>query len=140
MVPLRVNEAVGGTGDFCGSTFLDQAFDRYIRRVLGDSTIDGLKPRPRSQMKKSFDKAKEEFANADVDYEICVPGLKDDPKLEISEGFYTMPGEDLKGIFDPIVDRIIELVRRQVGELQKAGKPIAVRTHFLACEYRRYLT
>jgi len=42
MNPLRTDESVCGTGDLCGSVFLDVRFEQYMRRLLGDEVIDGM--------------------------------------------------------------------------------------------------
>lgn len=65
-------------------------------------------------------------------YTINVPGVPDNHELGVEEGYYAMPVEDLKAIFDPVVARIVELLRDQVLELQRQKKPVAV------CSARAY--
>lgn len=43
--PLRTDESVCGTGDLCGSVFLDERFEQYMLRLLGDQVIDKMKVR-----------------------------------------------------------------------------------------------
>lgn len=33
---LQIKEAAPGTGDFCGSTYLDEAFSNYLTLILSD--------------------------------------------------------------------------------------------------------
>jgi hypothetical protein len=40
---LKLDESVSGTGDLCGSVFLDDRFEQYIRRLLGDDVVDAMK-------------------------------------------------------------------------------------------------
>jgi hypothetical protein len=46
--PLQLNESVSGSGDQCGSVFLDERFEKYIRRVLGNKVFDAMKVCPSS--------------------------------------------------------------------------------------------
>jgi len=43
MNPLRMDESVCGTSDLCGSMFLDEGFEQYMRRLLGDQVIDRMR-------------------------------------------------------------------------------------------------
>lgn len=120
------------TGDLCGSVYLDQGFDRYIRRTLGDAAIDKMRPRARAQMQQSFERAKIRFGNTnDRFFEVNVPGLPDNDLLRIEDGYHSMNAADLQAIFDPVVDRIVRLVKDQVEELQMKGKTVAVSRGYL---------
>lgn len=33
---IQIKEAAPGTGDFCGSTFLDESFSNYLTSILSD--------------------------------------------------------------------------------------------------------
>ncbi|TGZ81553.1 actin-like ATPase domain-containing protein [Ascodesmis nigricans] len=126
LIPLMLNEAVSGTGDLCGSVYLDQAFDKYIRQLLGNARVDRMKPRARQQMAKSFERVKIRFGNTtDSYFEVIVPGIADDDELNIEDGFHSMSSAALQAIFDPVVDRIVELVRQQITSLQRQQKRIA---------------
>jgi len=39
----------------CGSVFLDQRFEQYIRGKLGDKVIDSMKPRSKAAMMRSWE-------------------------------------------------------------------------------------
>lgn len=41
--PLKLDESVGGTGELCGSVFLDERFERYMKEKLGAEVVDGMK-------------------------------------------------------------------------------------------------
>ena len=38
----QLSEVTERIGDFCGSSFIDKAFLKYLGRIVGDSTIDAL--------------------------------------------------------------------------------------------------
>ncbi|KAI5856588.1 hypothetical protein BZA05DRAFT_416244 [Tricharina praecox] len=103
--PLRVEEVVAGAGwgSLCGSVFHDQRFEEYIRRILGDKMIDAMKPRSKEGMMRSWEET--------VKF-----------KYEIYE--LRSRSEDVKGIFDHVVDRVIALVSRQVSKVWQKGDSV----------------
>ena len=142
------------TGGLCGSVFVDQRFEHYIRRRLGDTVIDKMRPRIRNEMMNSWErKVKYRFGNASgpEGYEVLVSGLPNSKELNIEDGFHSMetyvtmcfppvpnicsseltivisPSTDVKAIFDPVVDYIVELVNEQYWAVEKQGKSVAVR-------------
>jgi hypothetical protein len=127
--PLKLDESVSGTGYLCGSIFLDDRFEQYIRRVLGNDAIDGMKARSKSEMMRTWEeKVKMRFGNT-TDTESCevnVPGIPDNARKRVEDGFHTMEYNDVKQIFDPIVDRIVKLVKKQVRGVQKKGEKVTV--------------
>ncbi|KAF8544623.1 hypothetical protein BDD12DRAFT_723315 [Trichophaea hybrida] len=126
--PLKIVESVSGSGDLCGSVFLDEGFDQYIRKLLGDKVIDGMKQRSRNEMMRTWvDKAKSKFndKNSLEQYEITLGGVPDDDDGNVDAGFHYMQSEQVKKIFDPIVDYIVELVKEQVLNVRKQGENVA---------------
>lgn len=83
------------------------------------------------QMELSFERVKTRFGNSSQQFfEVNVPGLGDNDALRIEDGFHSMRSQDLKAIFDPVVNRIVELVRMQVAQIHAKGKTVAVSTKF----------
>lgn len=89
---LCVRNANGVVGDLCGSVFLDHGFDKYIRRKLGDSVIDGMSVRSRTQMMNSWiNDVKFRFGNtSQTEFDVSVPGVADDDEKGVDSGFHTM--------------------------------------------------
>ncbi|KAF8253388.1 actin-like ATPase domain-containing protein [Wilcoxina mikolae CBS 423.85] len=125
--PLRLDESVSGTGDLCGSVFLDQRFEQYIRGKLGDKVINAMKPRSKATMMRSWESIKFMFGNSSGlgGYDVNVPGVPDDYEKKVDDSFHSMEGKDVQKIFDPFVDRIVKLVTQQVLEVQKKGENVA---------------
>ncbi|KAF8243917.1 hypothetical protein K440DRAFT_611241 [Wilcoxina mikolae CBS 423.85] len=126
--PLQIDESVSGSGDMCGSVFLDERFEEYIRRVLGDRVIDGMKPRSRNEMFRTWEeKVKYKFGNINnhEGFEITVAGVPDDESKNVEDGFHTIPSGEVKKIFDPIVDCIVRLVKQQVTDVHRKGEKVA---------------
>ncbi|KAF8244868.1 hypothetical protein K440DRAFT_646743 [Wilcoxina mikolae CBS 423.85] len=128
MEPLKLDEIVSGTGDLCGSMFLDQRFEQYIRKLLGDKVIDNMKPRSKHMMMKSWEETvKFTFGNLDAEHEyyVNVPGIRDNEEANVQDGCHTMQSDDVRKIFDPVVDTIIKLVEDQILRVQHKGESVA---------------
>jgi hypothetical protein len=74
------------------------------------------------------EKVKMRFGNttSDESYEVNVPSIPDNESKRVEDGFHAMEYEDVKQIFDPIVDRIVKLVKQQVRGVGKKGERVAV--------------
>lgn len=92
--PLRVDEVVSGTGDLCGSVFLDKGFKLYMEKRVGKGILDKMSNLSRTTMMKSWEDLKLSFGvddgGGEEDFEVSVPGLADSAKLDIYEGFHTI--------------------------------------------------
>ncbi|KAA8913169.1 hypothetical protein FN846DRAFT_916415 [Sphaerosporella brunnea] len=121
--PLRLDEVVSGTGGRHGSVFLDHGFEQYIRNKLGDAAIDSMKPRCKNEMMRTWvENVKLKFGNRTAfEYDVSVHGVPDDEDTNVEDGFHSMDLEDVKGIFDPVVDPIVKLVTHQVQSVQRKG-------------------
>ena len=72
---------------------MDQRFEHYIRRRLGDAVIDKMRPRVRNEMMSSWErKVKYRFGNTTgpEGFEVHVLGLLDNRELNIEENFHSM--------------------------------------------------
>ncbi|KAF8536961.1 hypothetical protein BDD12DRAFT_848723 [Trichophaea hybrida] len=128
MEPLKLDEIVSGTSNLCGSMSLDQLFEQYIRRLLGDKVIDNMKPRVKHVMMQSWEenvKFRFDYGSAEDEYYVNVPGIRDNEEASVEDGCHTMQSDDVRKIFDPVVDRIIQLVEEQVVEVQQKGESVA---------------
>ncbi|KAI5783433.1 hypothetical protein FPQ18DRAFT_356158 [Pyronema domesticum] len=125
--PLEINECVSGSGAMAGSVFLDERFEEYIRKKLGNHVIDGMKPRSRKEMFRTWEeKVKFAFGNTkDTSYEITTPGVPDDLSKNVEDGFHTILASEVQKIFDPVIDCITALVKQQVSEVRKNNDKVA---------------
>ncbi|GES97122.1 hypothetical protein GLOIN_2v1474266 [Rhizophagus clarus] len=122
--------------DFCGSTFVDAEFIQYLRCVLGDEPIELLRDKHYKQMqyliqhfceygKIPFTGDNPKFLY-ELDIEDIIPVLKqrindgkirktlDDDGWTIEIDFKTM-----KSIFDPVIEKILHLIRSQLDNTQE---------------------
>ncbi|KAF8542987.1 hypothetical protein BDD12DRAFT_727596 [Trichophaea hybrida] len=126
--PLQINENVTGTGDMCGSVFLNMRFKEYIRSLIGKKVFDGLKQRSKKQMMQSWeDNVKFKFGNnlSGEDYEVSVHGVPNNKGKNIEDDYHIIQPNEVQKIFDPIVDRIIKLVEQQVADVKRKGENVA---------------
>ncbi|TGZ77595.1 hypothetical protein EX30DRAFT_311070 [Ascodesmis nigricans] len=124
--PLTIDECVAGTGDLCGSVFLDQGFEKYIRGKLGDAVIDKMSARSRMHMMNSWiTDVKNRFGGTtQTEFEVSVPGVADDEKMGVESGFHVMKASDVQAIFDPIIDRCIALTRTQITSVRSQNQRV----------------
>ncbi|PWW76349.1 actin-like ATPase domain-containing protein [Tuber magnatum] len=118
---LEVAECVGGTGAMCGSTVLNERFEELVRDRIGDK-FDKMKHEARLFMVKEFnDSLKRNFTDSeDEDSFICpIPGVADDSTAGIEDGMFAIDQEEMRKIFDPVVQEIVQLVQQQVNEVEK---------------------
>ncbi|RPA91804.1 actin-like ATPase domain-containing protein [Choiromyces venosus 120613-1] len=129
--PLEVVECVEGTGGMCGSTAINERFEDLVRRRIGTRSImlvtgfprfDKMKPEGRIHMMKEFnDSLKPGFTDSeDEDIFTCpIPGVADDANAGIEDGLFVIDREEMRKIFDPVVQKVIQLVQQQVKEVEK---------------------
>ncbi|CAB4400859.1 unnamed protein product [Rhizophagus irregularis] len=127
----KLSEITERTGDFCGGSYVDREFLKFLSRKLGESTINLLRENNYGQMqfmiqqfcqklKFHFTGNQNEFDPYEFDIEEICPILKqycnDNIKEEMEENDWVIDinFEDLKSMFDPVVGRIIRLIRGQL--------------------------
>src|SRR4051812_27893877 len=127
----QLGEITERSGDFCGSTFIDAEFIKYLQKRLGDEPMNLLRDNHYGQMQyliQQFCKsAKIPFTGDDPDflYELdiqdTVPILKqyiadDDVKetLDDDEWVIEIDVDDMKSIFEPVVQKILHLIKSQL--------------------------
>lgn len=124
--PLRVEESAVGTGGLCGSAFLNYRFEEHVRNRLGAARFDEMKLKKarcwqmglrywEEFVKRNFNEA--EHAEVNVPF----PGLPDDEEAGLDCGFMIMKAEQIKGIFEPVVKEVCELVQGQVNGIRQKG-------------------
>ncbi|RIA97904.1 hypothetical protein C1645_751117 [Glomus cerebriforme] len=128
----KLSEITERTGDFCGGSYVDREFLKFLGRKLGESTINLLKENNYGQMqymiqqfcqklKFHFTGDRSDFNTFEFDIEEICPVLKqyckDDikEKMEDNDWIIDINFEELKSMFDPVVGKIIRLIRGQLN-------------------------
>jgi molecular chaperone DnaK (HSP70) len=113
---LSVREAASGTGGLCGSTFLNRRFGEFLTKKLGgevgwdNEILAEAMDRFDTVIKKQYSPAND----GDEGYTVLVPGLANNLKLGIRRSKFTIKPADMRAVFEPIILKIIELVRGQI--------------------------
>ncbi|RPB20356.1 actin-like ATPase domain-containing protein [Terfezia boudieri ATCC MYA-4762] len=124
---LQIKESVTGTGDLCGSAFLNRRFEAFVKERLGANLFYAMKERTKLAALKSWEEyVKRVFVDGeDQDvFPIQFPGLPDDDVLGIDCGFMSVTREEVQGIFEPIIQEVIKLVDGQIQAVQNKGKQV----------------
>ncbi|PKC12224.1 actin-like ATPase domain-containing protein [Rhizophagus irregularis] len=131
----KMGEVTERTGDNCGSSFVDQEFVKFLGRKLGKSVIENLKKDHYGllqyivqefcrRVKFQFSGQQSDFQPFDIDldeYKLIKQYVTGEEKnrMEESDWFIEIEFEEIKAMFDPVIGRIIRLIR---GQLEKNDK------------------
>ncbi|KAJ5186887.1 hypothetical protein N7449_009881 [Penicillium cf. viridicatum] len=127
--PLMFEEATKGTGAVCGSVMLDERFDALIKDII-EKQSDQLIPQSTVRAARKYwqDYIKPGYTGPLDDDELCepgywipVPGVSGIANVELSEGHLYLDKDQVKGIFDPIIEQIEKLVAEQRMSVKEAG-------------------
>jgi hypothetical protein len=130
----RLVEAASGSGELCGSTFLDREFHAWLRRRFAgfhswdDAHYEYAMERWESEIKPNF--------TGDIGklYRIRALGMPDAHHLGIRDGKLEISGRQVKEIFEEVIGKILSLVNRQIAE---AGRKSDVKAVLLAGGFGR---
>ncbi|EME38937.1 hypothetical protein DOTSEDRAFT_83580 [Dothistroma septosporum NZE10] len=135
---LTFKELVVGTGGKCGSTYIDRGFIKWMETQFGDAymNLSWQKRGPASRLMKEFEGHKRDFGNSQDPgkyYEMpCLMRDAKESKYYEEEGIVKIYNDDLRKLFEPVVQKIIHLIQSQLDEekKQKKGK-VTIRTVIL---------
>ena len=137
--PFTVAECTAGSGDSCGSTALNRNFSNILRAKIRKMKLpDGSKTAGKVYAKCIMDfenRIKADFRNNGQKWAVDVGIEAEFPEAGIEEGYMTFTNEEILQCFEPVVNRILELVRNQIIAIQAQNRILQVRT---PCESPRY--
>ncbi|KFY05554.1 hypothetical protein V491_09098 [Pseudogymnoascus sp. VKM F-3775] len=125
--PLRIEEAAVGTGDKCGATFVDKYFLVWLEKWIGSERFNKIPPdktRHGSQLMNSWEATKFNFTSREEEWDVQLPrecGVEDNEELNIQDRVLTLDSRQMKKIFEPVINRTLELIQGQVDAVQNAG-------------------
>ncbi|KAK3294582.1 uncharacterized protein B0H64DRAFT_463570, partial [Chaetomium fimeti] len=118
--PMVVKECVQGQGSLCGAVFVDEGFAEILERKFGSKMWSKMSAETRHRLfhdewengiKSAFD-GREKIWKLMVPYE-CL-----NPRSLMLDGFLpriTLTTKDVRGAFDPVLDKIHLMVDEQVA-------------------------
>ncbi|KAJ5261133.1 Heat shock protein 70 family [Penicillium angulare] len=118
-------------GALCGSTTLDNSFQKFLMETIGEMNYMSLSEESkRMAMHRWINDIKPYFAGQDDDdgyldggYFVPVAGVQDSPKMHIKNGMLHLDSDQVQKIFDPVVSRIKELIASQNLDATQVGSP-----------------
>lgn len=127
-VPFSVAECTAGSGDSCGSTALNRNFSNILRAKIRKMKLpDGSKTAGKVYAKCIMDfenRIKADFRNNGQKWAVDVGIEAEFPEAGIEEGYMTFTNEEILQCFEPVVNRILELVRNQIIAIQAQNRPL----------------
>lgn len=119
-----MDEAVPGVGKLCGSSFLDRRFDNWLaNKFVGynkwtdDYHADAM-DRWESEIKRNFSGDPEDT------YVLPARGLPNSPSRSIRNGVLEMTLAEVTAIFEPIISKIVGLVKDQITAAKAKSKDV----------------
>ena len=112
---LSVVECAAGSGDFCGSTFIDREFEKlFIRRM--DSHYHNVSVPHRQTTIKNFETAKLAFRNDpnQKSFYVNVPTVGSLDEAGVKSGNFVITSEEMRSLFDPVIDQVMALLHAQI--------------------------
>jgi hypothetical protein len=129
--PFSVAECTAGSGDSCGSTALNRNFSNILRAKIRKMKLpDGSKTAGKVYAKCIMDfenRIKADFRNNGQKWAVDVGIEAEFPEAGIEEGYMTFTNEEILQCFEPVVNRILELVRNQIIAIQAQNRALQVR-------------
>lgn len=126
--PFTVAECTAGSGDSCGSTALNRNFSNILRAKIRKMKLpDGSKTAGRVYAKCIMDfenRIKADFRNNGQKWAVDVGIEAEFPDAGIEEGYMTFTNEEILQCFEPVVNRILELVRNQIIAIQAQNRSL----------------
>lgn len=110
---VSLREATTGSGQACGSMFVNRIFAKYMKDKFqhdpewgDDILVDAMKRL--EDIKRRFSKHRQ------GPFQIPVSPLKDNPSRRINRGRLNLTKTEIVGFFEPVVKKIIKLVNDQI--------------------------
>jgi molecular chaperone DnaK (HSP70) len=120
---LTLKEIVPGTGGMAGSLGLNRRFEEAVKTLIGEEELFRVKKtKGWIEASTQFDRdIKRKFRGKSTEEHFVhfpMADLEDDPDNRLESNSWTMTGDDLKEIFEPLVDDVIRLIEDQVKSVR----------------------
>ncbi|OCK73988.1 actin-like ATPase domain-containing protein [Lepidopterella palustris CBS 459.81] len=128
MPKLEFEELVEGAGGKCGSTYIDRQFHQWMCDKFGAhfENLKFEKKGPGSRFMKDFEGYKRDFGSSnDLDqvYELALvmSGVSSSSYYDDDESVVKLTGHDMLGFFEPVIEKIIDLLDQQMKLANRAA-------------------
>ncbi|CAG8261106.1 unnamed protein product [Penicillium salamii] len=128
---IRFEELLPGTGETCGSTYIDREFYKWMSKKFGKAfdSMNADKKRPGSRFMKEFESHKRDFGSSSdpkkrLEIELVIPGAKDSDIYEVDNSVVILTNRIMESFFQPIVAKIKRLLLDQLEQVKKSNASI----------------
>ncbi|RIA97905.1 hypothetical protein C1645_801499 [Glomus cerebriforme] len=128
----KLGETTERTGGFCGGAYVDQEFIKFLETKVGENAIDLLRRKNYNQfqymiqefcrhVKLLFNGEKTSYKPYDFDLDDVCPAIKQlvtgsyKDKLDDADWSIELSYRDVKEMFDPVINKIINLIKEQLN-------------------------
>ena len=133
--PFTLVQRTAGTGDVCGNECGAMAIDRYFRNILGArirkmNLPDGSRTAGKVYRRCIMDfdnRIKAGFGNYGHEWIVDVGLESQFPEAGIENGYMTFTNNEILQCFEPVVNRVLDLVRNQIIVISLLDLPLQVR-------------
>jgi len=131
----RLAETTERSGDFCGGTYVDDEFLKYLENRVGKPAMNKLREKHYNQInylvhkffcpeiKIPFAGDRSKFKNIELDIEKKCPALKQyvtgSERQQLSdedEWLIDLDFDTVKSFFDPVINKILRLIEMQLSK------------------------
>jgi hypothetical protein len=74
---------ISDEGDKCGSIFLDKAFIKYVKLIVGEEVYERLKDKAKARMHQDFEGVKRCYTGDNKTYSVDLQGIDDNESVGI---------------------------------------------------------
>ncbi|CAG8527303.1 9811_t:CDS:2 [Ambispora leptoticha] len=148
----QLSELTESTGDFCGSTYIDKEFKKFLGAKIGKSALKIMEEKhyPHLQyliqyfcthVKLPFDGDERNWRNKEIDLEEVCPVImqyvkgEEREELEGCEWLIELDFQTVKYFFDKVIGNILKLIREQLTKSEKTISAIFLVGGFSESKY-----
>lgn len=117
-----MTECAVGTGDFCGSTYIDRNFEELLKARLG-ARYTSMTMETQQRIIKNFEPVKCAFRDREGQntYHVSVPTMDTVQEAGVYHGEMFVTREEMRALFDPVIDQILVLISGQLQAISGEG-------------------
>ncbi|KAL9085632.1 MAG: hypothetical protein Q9165_007533 [Trypethelium subeluteriae] len=116
------------SGGLCGSVFVDIAFEKHVRTIVGESAYARLKQKAKATMFGEFEhQVKRQYSGEDKDFSVQLYGVDDNVDVGIVDDTVILKSSLVKTLFDLVANQIVHLVEKQIDDAQEKNARVKVR-------------
>ncbi|CAG8579921.1 14377_t:CDS:2 [Funneliformis caledonium] len=130
----QLGEVTERAGDFCGSSFIDAEFIKYLRKLVGDKPMDSLVENHYGRMQYMIQQfcisGKLRFTGDDPNFQYVLDIQETIPELKqyitdeniikaLDDWVVEIDFETMKLIFEPVIQKILLMIKAQLDNAQE---------------------